>query len=365
MHTFSPSIVRDVIQLAIVFCVTSISFWAIGVFPWKKSYRRVLRVILGFGLLNAVISRVLGSSSYPFVEGTILSDLLFECFVLSLVEGLGIVFLYRLIVGEKPTWKVWAWSISAALGWGFAAQRAIVDFVYPIIPKGIRVWSGASIVWVFTIGILFLGKIVIGIIASKEEAARRVQDHLYKEIFRAKKQKEKMERMMEDLSLKNEQIMSILQNKKELEETIKDLEEELSNREFITRGYSGKEENENKVLIIGDSEIDKQIILNIAGEFGHSEENVDVYLDYSKIKNFRCKKIPKYKGGVLVGPVPHSVKDLGKSESLISKLEREYKNGRGVPYATIGSGILKISANSLKKSFEELEARKKENAVYC
>jgi hypothetical protein len=112
--------------------------------------------------------------------------------------------------------------------------------------------------------------------------------------------------------------------------------------------------DKSKIIIIGDTAINENIILGIAKEYGYAKYQIEIHSDYTKIKS-RDFDFIKYNSnyiGIIVGPVPHSSKSSGEYSSLLSKLESE----QGYPKVSraLASGALKITKTSLKKSFEEI-----------
>lgn len=112
---------------------------------------------------------------------------------------------------------------------------------------------------------------------------------------------------------------------------------------------------QGKIVVIGQSETKINKLLAVAKELGFDKNRFEFCLDYSKAKTFQYKKMqysPNY-SCVLVGAIPHSVKDKGNFSSMITAMEEQ----EGYPpVIRMGSNELKITKtgfyNCLKKLLE-------------
>jgi len=106
-----------------------------------------------------------------------------------------------------------------------------------------------------------------------------------------------------------------------------------------------------KILIIGTPHINVDDLYDIAAEFGYSEENFELHIDYDKLKNLdikRFKNSEKYTA-IIVGPIAHSVKGNDYNSFLAKTLSGE----KGYPYWTkciTESRELKITAHTFRRA---------------
>lgn len=107
------------------------------------------------------------------------------------------------------------------------------------------------------------------------------------------------------------------------------------------------------LLVIGDSSIRVHILRGIAKTFGFDNDELE-FKDYNEIKTF-APRIQPYNNrhiGIIVGPVPHSVKDRGACSSFLQKIK-----GDGYPYvveAREKSGKLKLTKESFREALKEI-----------
>lgn len=114
--------------------------------------------------------------------------------------------------------------------------------------------------------------------------------------------------------------------------------------------------NSNKqgiILVIGQSEVKQNKLLAVAKELGFDKNRFEFCLDYSKAKTFQYKKMqysPNY-SYVLVGAMPHSVKDKGNFSSMITAMEEQ----EGYPpVIRMGSNELKITKTGFYNCLKNL-----------
>lgn len=108
-----------------------------------------------------------------------------------------------------------------------------------------------------------------------------------------------------------------------------------------------------KIIVIGQSDVKKEVLLAIGKKLGIDKERFEFYLEYEDAKKFNFKKIqwqPAY-SVVLVGPMPHSGISKGDAGSVISAIEKE----EGYPpVIRLGRNSLKISKTDFKEKMQEL-----------
>lgn len=102
-------------------------------------------------------------------------------------------------------------------------------------------------------------------------------------------------------------------------------------------------EKNGKIVVIGQSEVKKEILEGIIKKLGLDKNRFEFCLDYNASKTYDYKKLrysPKYRV-VMFGPVPHS--SVGKNDS--SSAIAEMKNKEGYPCVRVldGSNGLKIT----------------------
>lgn len=116
--------------------------------------------------------------------------------------------------------------------------------------------------------------------------------------------------------------------------------------------------NTNKmIVVIGQTNAKVDKLLGVAKELGFNKEQFIFCLDYNEAKTFQYKKMQystKY-AAVLIGAVPHSTKDKGTFNSIISALEHQ----EGYPpIIRVGSNNLKITKSSFKESLLHLISKR-------
>lgn len=111
-----------------------------------------------------------------------------------------------------------------------------------------------------------------------------------------------------------------------------------------------------KIVVIGQSSVKLNKLLAVAKELGFDKNRFEFCLNYNEAKTFPYKKMQysqKY-SAVLVGAMPHSVKDKGDFSSMITAME---KQDGYPPVIRMGSNELKITktgfCNCLKNLLEQ------------
>ena len=105
-----------------------------------------------------------------------------------------------------------------------------------------------------------------------------------------------------------------------------------------------------KIIIAGESEISKEIILAIAKNYNISKDRIELCLSYDEATNYNFKKTyynPNY-SLIMVGPMGHSGHDKDNYSSVITALE----NIDGYPpIVRLGTNSLKITKSGLRETF--------------
>lgn len=76
----------------------------------------------------------------------------------------------------------------------------------------------------------------------------------------------------------------------------------------------------SKILIIGDSLVNKNDLINIARKYGIKENRIEFELDYNKLTNYNFGKLRNSMNysDVLVGPIPHKVEGIEGYSSFLA-----------------------------------------------
>jgi hypothetical protein len=111
---------------------------------------------------------------------------------------------------------------------------------------------------------------------------------------------------------------------------------------------------QGKIVIIGQSSVEKNIIYAIIKELGIDKSRVELCLDYDDAKTFNFKKLrynPSYRV-VLVGSMPHSTSGKVEHSSSIAEMEQEEGYPRVVRLTA--NEKLKITKTNLKETLKNL-----------
>ncbi len=115
-----------------------------------------------------------------------------------------------------------------------------------------------------------------------------------------------------------------------------------------------------RLIIIGASQVSSDVILSLCRKAGFDKRNIELHTDFDKLTNFdtNCllKMRTKYEG-IIVGPIPHSMKH---GFSLISLIETEPQNYPPFIVTREKDQHLKITKNVLKKALEDLSLKIKQ-----
>lgn len=107
--------------------------------------------------------------------------------------------------------------------------------------------------------------------------------------------------------------------------------------------------NNGKILVVGDSRVNKNDLIGIAKQYGLKESRIDFQLDYIKLHNFDFGNLRNSftYSDVLVGPLPHKVEGIDGFSSFLAMVEA---NPEEFPKITRleSSNELKITKESFK-----------------
>lgn len=153
-----------------------------------------------------------------------------------------------------------------------------------------------------------------------------------------------------------EEILDIIREKVCLSNREETLDELLSSWDIeIKPKLSLYEPYKNgKILIIGQSTIDKNTIIGIAKSLNIDNSRLELVLDYRKAENYDFRKLqynPLYRV-IIVGPLPHKTAGTGCSSSVITEIE----NKEGYPriVRSIANQELKITKSSIRTALSQL-----------
>ena len=107
---------------------------------------------------------------------------------------------------------------------------------------------------------------------------------------------------------------------------------------------------DGKIIVIGESEIDKDKLLGIAKQLGFTKDRFEFHLEYDEAKRYDFNKT-KWSWNyscILVGPMPHSGKAKEDFSSIIVRLENEEGFPPCIRLGTNGSN-LKITKTSFRE----------------
>ena len=124
-------------------------------------------------------------------------------------------------------------------------------------------------------------------------------------------------------------------------------------RELIGSTSEASSNKYGVIIVIGQSEVEKEKLAAVAKSIGFDKSRFEFYLGYEDAKTFNFKKT-QYNdaySAILVGPVPHSGIAKGDYSSIITALKRE--DGYP-PVESIGTNGLKITKTSFKMTLERL-----------
>lgn len=106
-----------------------------------------------------------------------------------------------------------------------------------------------------------------------------------------------------------------------------------------------------KILVIGPCACRSKELLGLAKLYGFTNDDFTFVSDYSKIKNRRIKIWNDRITSIIVGPVPHNVKEIDVD---LLKFITNYQDTIPVIVCKNGKGHLKITKQAFKKALFEL-----------
>lgn len=112
-----------------------------------------------------------------------------------------------------------------------------------------------------------------------------------------------------------------------------------------------------KIVVIGESAIKEEVLFGVCKSLGIRKERLELCLEYVHTQKFNYRKM-QYASNyslVLFGPVPHSAKGKGDSESIIVEIEKQ--NGYPPVIRLEAGNELKITKNNFKKALCEALTR--------
>lgn len=115
--------------------------------------------------------------------------------------------------------------------------------------------------------------------------------------------------------------------------------------------------NTGTIVVIGQSDVKKNVLLSIAKELNLDRRRFKMYLEYEDAKTFDFRKMqwqPSY-SLVMVGPMPHSGISKGNWGNMITAMESE--DGYP-PVVRLGSNGLKITKSDFRAKLEDVIASK-------
>ena len=136
--------------------------------------------------------------------------------------------------------------------------------------------------------------------------------------------------------------------------TLNDLLIKLDLTEFCENRSAYETDKNGKIVVIGQSEIDKDKLLDIARKLKINDKRFEFHLEYKDGKTYPYSKLhydPKYRV-IMFGPIPHKTGENGDYESIIAKLENETGYPKVVRLQS--NETLKITKSNFKKALKDL-----------
>lgn len=176
------------------------------------------------------------------------------------------------------------------------------------------------------------------------EQLRLAQETIQVQSTEINARKEQFEDRLNELTKKIESLQKQIQEKDQAINAYKD---------HIVGTTQDDESQHLKILVIGEFFLTEQETKSITNSVGISYNALEFYSEYTKIKNFasRIKGDTKY-AAIIVGAVPHKVKNLDGANSLSALFRRE-----GYPFmveARTFQGELKFSKESFQRSLSKV-----------
>ena len=123
--------------------------------------------------------------------------------------------------------------------------------------------------------------------------------------------------------------------------------------ELSKRKSSYETKHDGKIVVIGGSEVNKDILLGIDKNLGLDKNRFEFCLDYNSTKTYKYSKLhfnPDYRL-VLFGPVPHSSTGKNDSSSVIAEMQTH----EGYPKVVVlaSNGAMKITKTNFRSTLKE------------
>ena len=124
--------------------------------------------------------------------------------------------------------------------------------------------------------------------------------------------------------------------------------------DFIIQNNKNESYKSGKIVVIGGTEIKESVLISICKEFGIGKDRLEFCLDYDQAQKYNYRKL-QYNSDysvVLFGPVPHSARYRGDSESIIAELESQ--SGYPQVFRLMAGEELKITKSNFKSAIQNL-----------
>ena len=111
---------------------------------------------------------------------------------------------------------------------------------------------------------------------------------------------------------------------------------------------------DGKIVVIGQSEVKKEVLLAIAKKLGLDKSRFEFHLEYNDAIKFQYRKLnynPNYRL-VMFGPIPHSTSGKGNSSNAIAEMENT--NGYPKIVRLISNQQLKITKHNFEENLQKL-----------
>lgn len=136
-------------------------------------------------------------------------------------------------------------------------------------------------------------------------------------------------------------------------DNLEELLEKLGLTEFLQPECTYDTYKEGRILVVGNSEVDKKILLASAEKCGVSKARFE-FVSYDEATNYNFKKLqynPNYRV-VMFGATPHSASGKGDSSSIITAMENQ--SGYPKVIRMIANDKLKITKKNFKETLYKL-----------
>lgn len=161
--------------------------------------------------------------------------------------------------------------------------------------------------------------------------------------------KENDDLQKQNSSLLNQLTSAINKNPVSIQEEVTQI---TTSESFDANGHEllTKYQQNQKILVIGSGE-NKDRLLQRGKSLGFIERDFEFILDYDRITNIASQKNFNGYAGIICGPSPHSASGIDGENSLITYLEKNYKN---VVRSTKQNGKLKLDGSAFTRALENV-----------